>query len=377
MGLGKPMFEEVPVLHPEVLTIGFARRFATYKRAGLLLRDPDRLLKLLRHEERPVQIIFAGKAHPHDHGGKELIRQIVHACMKEEFYGRIIFLEDYNIDMARHMVQGVDVWLNTPRIPMEASGTSGMKACLNGVLHCSVPDGWWAEAYAPEIGWSIGSGEAYSDQALQDQVEAKALYDLIENQIAPLFYHRGEDGLPRRWIGVMKKSIAAMGTRYNSSRMLAEYASRFYMPCMEYAGKLSADSYAGAKELASWKARVREHWDKVRITSVEAGLPDDETCSVGDVIPVRVTVEAPGLAAADLAVEVQYGAAGRDGWIKDRTSIALDRSDINGGSIDFTGSIPCDASGSRGFTVRILPRHDLCGRVTEPGLVHWWGDSEG
>jgi starch phosphorylase len=292
--------------------------------------------------------------------------------MKEEYYGRMIYLEDYNIDMARHMVQGVDVWLNTPRIPMEASGTSGMKACLNGSLHCSVPDGWWAEAYTPETGWSIGSGEVYADQDLQDQVEAKALYDLIENQITPLFYHRGEDDLPRRWTQVMKRSIALTGMEYNSHRMLADYTSRFYVPSMEYAGKLSENSFVGARDLARWKKRIRQHWDRIRITGVTAELPDDGCCSVGDIIPVTVSIEAPELEAADLAVEVQYGTAGRDGWIEDRTSVTLEQSSRNAESLDFSGSIECARSGNRGFTVRILPMHELCGRVIEPGLVHWW-----
>ncbi len=372
MGLRKPGIEEIPVLNPEVLTIGFARRFAAYKRAALLLSDEKRLLQILDHPEQPVQIIFAGKAHPRDHGGKELIRKIFHICMKDEFYGKVIYLEDYSIEMARQMVQGVDVWLNTPRIPMEASGTSGMKACINGAVHCSVLDGWWAEAYRVESGWSIGCGESYSDPSFQDQVETKALFDIIENQIAPLFYHRGQDGVPARWIEVMKRSISETGATYSSDRMLAEYLDRFYMPSYEYVQSLSANDFLGARELASWKSGIREHWDAIEITEVSADIPPGGFCSVGQIIPITVKIDAQGFEPEDLAVEIHFGTAGSDEWITDRLSIMLEHSERNEQSFVFKGSIECLTSGNRGFTVRILPKHRLCGRIVEPGLVHWW-----
>ena len=194
------------VLSPYAVTISFARRFATYKRGNLLLRDPDRLLRLISDPQRPVQIIFAGKAHPHDLPGKEIIKELVHFSRREEVQSRIIFLEDYDMTMARYLTSGSDVWLNTPRRPLEASGTSGMKAGVNGVLNCSILDGWWAEGYGPEVGWAIGSGEEYQDEELQDRIESEALYDLLEHEIVPMFYQRGRDGLPREWIKRMKAS---------------------------------------------------------------------------------------------------------------------------------------------------------------------------
>jgi starch phosphorylase len=223
-------------LNPEVLTIGFARRFATYKRATLLLRDPDRLARILEHPARPVQVVFAGKAHPRDEGGKELIRRIAELSTREPFRGRLVFLEDYNIGVARRLVQGADVWLNNPQRPMEASGTSGMKAGSNGGLNVSTLDGWWDEAWAESgnlpdpPGWAIGHGETYEDKEQQDRVEAEALYDLLEGELAPMFYDRDADGLPRRWIARAKTAIRTISPVYNTDRMLREYTERLYLP---------------------------------------------------------------------------------------------------------------------------------------------------
>jgi len=218
------------VLDPEALTIGFGRRFTTYKRANLILRDPERLACILCDVERPVQIIFAGKAHPQDNPAKEIIRQVVQFSHQERFGRRVVFLEDYDMNMARYMVQGADLWLSTPRQPMEASGTSGMKATVNGVLNLSVLDGWWAEAYQPEIGWAIGRGEGYEDPNIQDEVESKALYELLERVIVPLFYDRGPDGLPRGWLACMKAATQHICPFFNTNRMMRDYAVRFYLP---------------------------------------------------------------------------------------------------------------------------------------------------
>ncbi|MDP9383369.1 MAG: alpha-glucan family phosphorylase [Chloroflexota bacterium] len=223
-------------LDPDSLTIGFARRFATYKRATLLLRDPERLASILSNADRPVQLVFAGKAHPRDEGGKELIRRIVEMSRQEPFLGRLVFLEDYNIGVARRLVQGADVWLNNPLRPMEASGTSGMKAAANGVLNLSTLDGWWAEAWAASgtlpnpPGWAIGQGETYEDKELQDRLEAEALYDLLESGVVPLFYERDEQGLPQRWVERMKSAIYTVSPVYNTDRMLREYTEDFYLP---------------------------------------------------------------------------------------------------------------------------------------------------
>lgn len=371
MGLLKPCLEEAPILDPDILTIGAARRFATYKRATLLLRDRERLSKLVNHPTRPVQFIMAGKAHPHDSAGKEMIREIVHLCLEDEFYGKVIFLEDYDMNMAKHLIRGVDVWLNTPRLPMEACGTSGMKACFNGVLHCSVPDGWWAEAYRPGMGWSIGSGEKYDDPLLQDRLEAKALYDIIENRIVPLFYERNGNDIPFNWLKMARASMRTVCPVFSSNRMLAEYVEKFYVPACRYSARLAADGYGGARELAAWMEKMRNSWNSVRIRMVDSRISDD-TCSVGDLIPVTVGVEAPGLEPDDLLVEVLYGRMEPDDRITHRKSTRLEYRGEENGLMLFSGSFHCDHSGMQGFTVRILPHHRIFGRIIEPGMVCWW-----
>jgi len=371
MGLLRPGMKDIPVLDPDTLTIGFARRFAAYKRATLLLQDEERLARIVNDPERPVQFVFAGKAHPHDDQGKELIRRIVHLCLKDAFYGKIVYLEDYSMDMARHMVQGVDVWLNTPRIPMEASGTSGMKACFNGAVHCSVPDGWWAEALTKDNGWTVGTGEPYQDPGFQDQIEAKNLYGIIENRMVPLFYERDRNDLPTGWIAVMRESMKTVCPFFSTNRMLAEYTHRFYMPACRGSVTLSRDGYSGARELAAWMERVKASWAGVRVLEVDTET-ENGTCSVGDLIPVRVTVSAPGLSHQDLWVEVQHGNMESDGWIINRTSIRLAFDEGAEDRMTFSGTFACSVSGSHGMTVRVLPGHPEFGRMIEPGLVSWW-----
>jgi len=371
MGLMKPHLEDIPVLDPEVPTIGFARRFARYKRGTLLMRDRERLSRIVNNPDNPVQLIFAGKAHPHDNAGKELIREIMHLCMDEEFYGKVIFLEDYSMDMAKHLVQGVDVWLNTPRLPMEACGTSGMKACFNGVIHCSVPDGWWAEAYKPGIGWSIGSGEVYDDPEVQDRLEAKALYNIIENQIVPIFYERDKNDIPVNWLQIVKESMKNVCPVFSSNRMLDEYVSRFYIPAYINVSRLMEGDFSGARELAEWMEKVRRSWSSVRIVSVEDQV-ENGTCSVGDPYDVQVGVTASGIDPEDLLVEVQHGRIQHDGWLTDRESVELGFFEDRDGVLYYKGSFTCGHSGNQGYTVRVLPRHGDFGRIIEPNLVCWW-----
>jgi starch phosphorylase len=217
-------------LDPSALTIGFARRFATYKRATLVMRDIDRLLRLANDRHRPVQFIFAGKSHPEDHGGKELIKQIIQVARRDDLRNRIVFIENYDINVARYLVSGCDVWLNVPRRPHEASGTSGMKAAMNGVLHMSILDGWWDEAYRSGLGFAIGRREQFPDEAVQDEVEGRLIYDVLEQEVIPAFYERGRDDLPRRWIAMMKASIRELGLVFNTNRMVYDYAEGFYLP---------------------------------------------------------------------------------------------------------------------------------------------------
>jgi len=361
------------VLDSEVLTIGFARRFATYKRATLLLRDPERLVRILNDPDRPVQIIFAGKAHPRDDAGKELIRQVVSLARQEGFRRRIIFLEDYDMAVARYLVQGADVWLNTPRRPREASGTSGMKAAANGVLNLSTLDGWWDEAFQPEVGWAIGRGEMYDDPDYQDQVEAEALYDLLEQDVVPTFYDRGADGLPRRWIAHMKASIGSLCHFFNTHRMVREYAERFYLPAADRYRQLTEEEMARAKALVGWEARIRENWAQVRIEVVDAG-PATEL-QVGDEIHARARVRLGALSLDDVQVELYLGRVDADGEIVEAEAVPMRPvgPDGDGMYLFEVGAVPCRKSGQHGYTVRVLPHHPDLLSPFLPGLIAWAG----
>jgi len=370
---GAPQFEIAQadeVLDPEALTIGFARRFATYKRAALLLRDPERLSRILNDRERPVQIMFAGKAHPQDNPGKELIRQIIHLARREEFRRRIVFIEDYDMTVGRYLVQGVDVWLGTPRRLREASGTSGMKAAINGGLNMSILDGWWVEAYRFNTGWAIGRGEEYTDFQYQDEVESSAIYNLLEKEVVPLFYERGADGLPRGWIALMKAAMRSICPVFNTNRMVHEYAERFYLPSAERYQRLAENGMARARALAEWKSKVRKHWPEIRVENVEADTPDE--LQVGGELQVRARVHLGLLGPQDVAVELYQGLLDEKRQIPDGEVIAMSCVQSDGdGSCLFVGAIPCRTSGLHGYALRILPRHEDLSNPYEPGLILW------
>jgi starch phosphorylase len=260
------------ILDPSALTIGFARRFATYKRATLILKDRARLKRILQNTERPVQLIFAGKAHPRDSKGKEFIREVLHFARHEDVRNHIVFLEDYNMILSRYLVEGVDVWLNTPLRPMEASGTSGMKVVPNGGLNLSILDGWWDEAHSPHIGWAIGKGESYKDIEYQNKVESNALYDILEREVIPLFYSRSRDGLPRGWIRTMKQSMHSLCYVFNTDRMVKQYVNDFYLPAVAESRRLTENDAARAREVASWKRRIRQAWSGIHVLDVKADV---------------------------------------------------------------------------------------------------------
>jgi starch phosphorylase len=357
------------VLDPESLTIGFARRFATYKRATLLFRDGDRLKRILASHEHPVQLIIAGKAHPRDNEGKELIKRIIHFSRQPEVRHHIVFLEDYDIALARSLVQGVDLWLNTPRRPMEACGTSGMKALFSGSLNASVLDGWWAEAYLGGRGWAIGAGEDYTDYDLQDEVESSALYHLLEDEIVPLFYQRGSDGLPRGWIAKMKTSMRALCPLFNSNRMVREYTERFYIPAMAECQSLIQNGEA-LPAYCRWKEMVRHSWKDVAITNVES--LNHERVTVGHPIVARATVALGGLTPADVQVQLYIGQTSADGEIIDAQTISLaDPQPAGEGRWVFSGSTTCRRSGRFGYSVRVLPYHPSMTHPLELRLIRW------
>ena len=360
-------------LDPDALTIGFARRFATYKRGDLIFRNEKRIAELVNQADRPVQFIFSGKAHPKDQGGKELIARVVQMSRKAEFRRRIVFIEDYDMNVARYLVQGVDVWLNNPRRPLEASGTSGMKAPVNGGLNLSILDGWWVEGYDGDNGWAIGAGEEYADLTLQDDVESRSLYDLIDRDLIPLFYTRGSDNLPRGWIRRMKRSISTLVPMFNTNRMVEEYAERCYLPSHRRFSKLSGGHLAAAKELAAWRGRIRGDWGQIRVENVET--PGGDTHRVGSVFPIRVTVNLGQFHPNDVEVQLCHGVLDSLGEIAEPKvlSLSAEGTPMNGApqTAVFGGKVPCYSSGQFGYTVRVLPKHANLPHPFEPGLVTW------
>ncbi len=367
------------VLNPNALTIGFARRFATYKRATLLLSDPERLKRLLTNPDRPVQILLAGKAHPRDDGGKELIQRLVQFAKQNDVRAHIVFLEDYDLSLARYLVQGVDVWLNTPRRPMEASGTSGMKVLANGGINLSIPDGWWAEAYKPSVGWSIGRGEEYSDPNYQDQVEALSLYDILEKEVIPHFYDRTSDGLPHAWIAKMKSSMRQLCPVFNTHRMVAEYATRFYMPATTRATALRENHLQRAASLVDWKRKMKRCWPEVKIESVTHSIPgtsvneplESISMTVGEALNVTALIRLGGLEPHDVAVQAFYGMLDSNHEIPEGKGLPLTAIEGNNGLFRFEGNIPCGASGLHGFAVRVLPAHPDAALPHELHLITW------
>jgi glycogen phosphorylase len=360
------------VLDPEALTIGFARRFATYKRGTLIFRNLERLAAILNNKERPVQILFAGKAHPRDHGGKELIAEIVHVCRRPEFRRRMAFIEDYDINVARFLVQGVDVWLNNPRRPLEASGTSGMKVSINGGLNLSILDGWWCEGYSGDNGWAIGAGEEYSDndRTYQDDIESRAIYDLIEQEIVPLYYNRTADGLPRGWINYMKNAIKTVCPVFNTHRQVEEYTRRCYAPSAERYAELIGDNLKPAAELSQWRRKLMREWTQVRVDNIEADGKD--AMRVGAEFEVKARISLGSLSPDDVEVQLFHGIIDNAGEIPQPATAAMaTNGDKSGATWLFKGKIRCQNSGHYGYTVRVLPRHATLGNPFEPGLVCW------
>ena len=364
------------VLDPTALTIGFARRFATYKRAALLFTDLERVKRLLSNPDRPVQLVFAGKAHPQDKGGKELIRSIVRASRDPGLRGKVVFLEDYDMRIARALVSGVDVWLNTPRRPLEASGTSGMKAAANGALNLSVLDGWWAEAWADhgkDVGWAIGHGEEYGDDA-GDRVEAEILYDLLEREVVPLFFQRdAQSKLPRAWIKRMKSSISKLVPTYNTHRMVREYAEAFYVPSIRLTHQMMEGDLKGAKELVAWKHRVRDAWPDVAIRELLMQSPEE--LSVGEVAKVLAVVHLGKLTPEDVAVELYHGptSGGHELGRGEVVRMALVGKAGNGGDglYRFSGEIPTHESGAHAFAARLMPWNQAMTHPYETSLIRW------
>lgn len=369
LGEGSTQITELEsMLNPKALLIGFARRFATYKRATLVFRDKERLYRILSNPERPVQIIFAGKAHPADDPGKALIQQIYRLSRSKEFLGKIIFLENYDIDMARFLVSGTDVWLNNPIRPYEASGTSGQKAALNGQPNCSILDGWWAEAYNGKNGWAIGEEREYHDQEIQAEADSLSLYRLLETEITPIFFEQDEEGISHNWLGYMKEAIRTCTPQFSMRRMVKEYTTRYYVPGIKQNIQIEQNRFERERRLAAWKERVKQNW--YRLELYVEGRREGQL-SLGEGIDVHAWVRTDGLTPNDLSVELIYGE------IRDELGIAQYSLPMNYTKREQDGSYRYDIkfqpkeSGSLAYNVRVVPSHPELTEKHELGLIRW------
>ncbi|HEU5005477.1 MAG TPA: alpha-glucan family phosphorylase [Jatrophihabitantaceae bacterium] len=355
------------VFDPDVLTIGFARRVPSYKRLTLMLRDPDRLRSLLLDPERPVQIVIAGKSHPADDGGKELIAQMVRFADDPEVRHRIAFLPDYDIGMARYLYWGVDVWLNNPLRPLEACGTSGMKAALNGALNLSIRDGWWDEWFDGDNGWAIPTADGVIDPDRRDEIEANALYELIAKRVTPRFYEHDSNAIPTRWVQMVRHTLKSLGPKVLASRMVIDYVQRLYAPAALSSRRMSADGFVCAKELAGWRSHVLNAWPGVRVLYVDSQLHGD--AQLGERLALRAEVALNGLDAADVEVQAVFGTVDTDDRLSDTEQLVLSLVESGEGASWFAGEIPLDRTGPFGYTVRVLPKHGELASPAELGVV--------
>ncbi|HUQ25792.1 MAG TPA: alpha-glucan family phosphorylase [Burkholderiales bacterium] len=353
---------------PNVLTIGFGRRFATYKRATLLFNDLDNFRRLLSDKERTVLFLFSGKAHPADEPGQELIRTLVHMSGQEEFQGRLLFIEGYDLHIARRLVSGVDVWLNNPVYPLEASGTSGMKAGMNGVINLSILDGWWDEGYDGENGWAIKPASPQVDQHRRDGEEARTLYELLQDRVIPLYYRRAEGGYSAEWIRIAKRSMASLLPRYDASRMLGEYVSKYYLPASRQGHRYGSDNFDAAKKLAAWKARVRAAWPGVAMRRLDA---PKERIQFGDTLRIEVAVKLNGIEASDVCVELLLARGLRESPAVRHGHDLTPGEKLPSGEQKFSLDLKPGMSGRLDYRIRVVPRNDLLTHPLELGLCRW------
>ena len=362
--------EIVSKLNPDALTIGFARRFATYKRATLIFKDIERITQILNNNDRPVQLIFAGKAHPADKEGHDLIKYIHQVSMMPQFKGKIFLLENYNIAMSRYLISGVDVWLNNPRRPMEASGTSGQKASVNGVINFSVLDGWWAEGYDQTNGWTIGTNAEYESYEAQDQADSQSMYRTLEEKIIPIYYDRDRNVMSKKWIEIMKNSIITTGGKYSTARMLVDYTNQLYMPLC----KLTKKYYEDVDNVAafnSWKKDTYRDWKDIKITQVNN--LDNITMDAGNNIEVACEVELPNINVENVTVEAYYGKILDNGVVENVSIIpmTLSDSDEEQKKYYFTAKIELTTGGNYGYTFRVMPKHEMLLEPANLDLIKW------
>ena len=357
-------------LNPNALTIGFARRFATYKRATLIFRDLERITQILNDSDKPVQIIFAGKAHPADKDGAELIKFINEVSMKPQFKGKVFFLEDYSIGMSRYLISGVDVWLNNPRRPMEASGTSGQKASVNGVINFSILDGWWAEGYNTNNGWKIGVNSNYDNYEVQDNDDSESIYTTLEKKIIPSYYAKNDSGYSDTWLNMMKESIITTGGKFSTSRMLVDYVDKLYMPLCNLTNKYYND-LENVTKFNEWKRLVQERFNRISIT--QENNVDNETIDAGKVIKVKCSVKLPNINPDNIQVEVYYGQIAENGIVNNVTIIPMHRKDSNDEEkiYSYEAQVELTTGGDYGYTFRVMPKHEMLLDAENLNLVKW------
>ncbi|GAA3014777.1 alpha-glucan family phosphorylase [Actinokineospora diospyrosa] len=353
------------VFDPDVLTVGFARRVPTYKRLTLMLRDAERLRALLLHPQRPVQLVVAGKSHPADDGGKALIQQIVRFADDAGVRHRIVFLPDYDMNMARYLYWGCDVWLNNPMRPLEACGTSGMKAALNGGLNLSIRDGWWDEFYDGSNGWAIPTADGINDPVRRDDLEAAALYELLGSQVAPLYYDRDGSGVPTQWMAMVRHTLSSLGPQIQATRMVGEYVESAYAPAAAAGALAQADDFRVARDLADYRGRLFGAWQRVRVVDCELAIEDNHSPVIGEIVRVNATVDLAGLAPGDVEVQAVIGRVGDTDELSDVVTAVMQPTE--GGR--YTTELALPHAGALGVTARVLPRHGLLATPAELGKV--------
>ena len=355
-------------LNPNALTIGFARRFATYKRATLIFKDIARLTQILCDENRPVQLVFAGKAHPADKEGQELIKTIHEVSLMPQFKGKIFLLENYNIAIARYLVSGVDVWLNNPRRPMEASGTSGEKASVNGVLNFSILDGWWAEGYDGSNGWSIGTNAEYTNEEEQDKTDSNSIYHTLENKIIPVYYNKDRNGISKDWIRLMKNSIKSTAGKYSTSRMVVDYVNELYMPLANLSKKYYSD-LSNVISFTNWKKNVRSNWNTIKIEQKEN--IDNVRMVAGSKVKVRCLVSMQNINKEDANVQVYFGQFLENGNVKNVYTREMKCKAEDGEILEYEGEIDLSTGGNFGYTFRVMPKHEMLLDSENMNLIKW------
>jgi starch phosphorylase len=369
LGEGPPQIAEfASMLNPNALIIGFARRFATYKRATLIFRHLEHLRPILNNPDRPVQIIFAGKAHPADDPGKALIKQIYQISRSDEFKGKVIFLENYDMEMARYLVSGCDMWLNNPIRPHEASGTSGQKASLNGLPNCSILDGWWAEGYNGFNGWAIGEEREYYDQEAQAEADSLSLYHILEEEILPSYFNRGTDGIPHSWTKTMKEAIRTCAPQFSMRRMIKDYTNRYYVSLIQQSIQIQQNQYERERKLAAWKQHIRQYWNRVELY-IEGER--NKQLSLGEGIEVHAWVRCDGLKPEDLCVELVYGASKEETALPEHTLPMSYVKREQDGSYRYDVLLKPEESGSIAYNVRVVPCHLDLTEKYELGLIRW------